>query len=209
MIKLEQLLKERRLEKNLTLEEAAHATKIKTQFLESIEKGKYTDLPSPAYAKGFVLNYAEFLGIPKVQATALFKRDFDEKKSVKVLPEGMVSDGGFPIRHVNLQKLITVGIIVLLSFGFFVYQTRSIFFPPSITLETPKEGATVTREVEVAGKTDNSVIVTINDEDVPVNSNGEFSKKITLFPGQTTIVVRGKNRSQKETIINRTVHVKQ
>lgn len=208
MVKLEQLLKEKRLEKNLTIEEAADATRIKSQFLELIEKGKYNDLPSSAYAKGFVLNYAEFLGLSKTQVSALFKRDFDEKKVVKVLPDGMMNDRGFPIKRIGFRKFIFAGLIVVLIGGFFIFQARSIFFSPSITLDTPEEGAIVSREVEISGKTDRAASVTVNDETVPVDENGEFKKTIILFPGEARIEVRAVSRSEKESTIIRTVSVR-
>jgi cytoskeletal protein RodZ len=208
MIRLEQLLKEKRLEKNLTIEEAAAATKIKPQFLEAIERGAYNDLPSPAYAKGFVSNYADFLGLPKAQISALFKRDFDEKRAFKILPEGMVGKRGFSVRRVNTRKFMIVVVVLMLIAGFFIFQVRTFIFPPPISLSSPKEGSTVSREIEVAGRTDSSATVTINDETVPVNRDGEFTKKITLFPGETTIKIRAVNRSNKETVVVRSVIVR-
>jgi cytoskeletal protein RodZ len=208
MIRLEQLLKEKRLKKGFTLEEAAVATKIKAQFLESIEKGAYNELPSPAYAKGFVLNYAEFLGLPKTQVTPLFKRDFDEKKALKVLPDGMVGAKGFPTRRMSFRKFVLAGVIILLISAFFIFQTRSILFAPSISLNAPEEGAVVSREVEVRGKADRAATVTVNDETVPVDENGEFVKKIMLFPGEATIEIKAANRSNKESVVIRSVSVK-
>ncbi|MGH2637780.1 MAG: helix-turn-helix domain-containing protein, partial [Rhabdochlamydiaceae bacterium] len=72
------------------MEEIAAAIKIRPEFLSAIEKGDYQHLPSPAYASGFVTNYAAYLGFPKRETLALFRREFDEQKAYKVLPRGMV-----------------------------------------------------------------------------------------------------------------------
>lgn len=208
MVRLEQLLKEARIKRKLTLEEAAIATKIKPHFLEAIERGAYDELPSPAYAKGFVRNYAEFLGLPNVQTSALFKRDFDEKRYVKVLPDGMVKRSDFPIKRINLRRVMIGGIAIILLAGFLLFQTRAIFFPPPLSLSTPKEGAIVPREVLIEGKTDSSATVSVNNEAVSVDSKGSFTKKMTLFPGKTTITVKAENRMGKESNLNRLVIVK-
>jgi cytoskeletal protein RodZ len=208
MVRLEQLLKEERIRRKLTLEEAATATRIKPQFLEAIERGAYHELPSPAYAKGFVRNYAEFLGLPKAHTSALFKRDFDEKRAVKVLPEGMVKKSEFPIRRLNVRRFMIGGVVIALLSGFLLFQTRSIFFPPSLSVSSPKEGSVVSREVSIAGKTDNSAVVIINNESVSVDSNGKFQKKIILFPGKATITVKAQNRLGKEAVLNRNVTVR-
>lgn len=208
MTKLEQLLKEKREEKNLTLEEVANATKINLNFLKIIERGAYDELPSPAYAKGFVINYAEFLGLSKSQVIPLFKRDFDEIKAIKVLPEGMIGRTSFSLKKVKLRKFILSGLFLILIVAFFLFQARSILFSPELSIKTPKDGATVSNEVSVEGKADNRATVIINNELVKVNSNGEFKKKIILFPGQNIIKVKAVNRSGRESIINRSVIVK-
>ncbi|HUQ85679.1 MAG TPA: helix-turn-helix domain-containing protein [Candidatus Limnocylindrales bacterium] len=209
MVKLEQRLKEARIQRGLTIEQVAKATKIKAHFLESIEKGAYSELPSPAYAKGFVRNYAEFLGLPKAQSSALFKRDFDEKKNVKVLPDGMVKNNDFPIRRINLRKAI-IGTIVLILLGtFLMFQVRGVLFAPSIFISSPKGNTITQRDISVIGRTDSSATITINNESVFVNNNGVFEKKISLFPGENVITIKAKNRFGKQSTLQRTVLVKQ
>src|ERR1041385_6043108 len=89
MIRLGQLLYRERSRKHLSLEEIEKAIKIKSSFLAAIERGEYTKVPSPAYAKGFVINYAVYLGLTKNEALALSKREFDEKSAYKVLPDSL------------------------------------------------------------------------------------------------------------------------
>jgi len=47
----------------LTLEEVERATRIRIYHLEAIESGDFDSLPSPVQARGFLHNYAEFLGL--------------------------------------------------------------------------------------------------------------------------------------------------
>lgn len=56
-------LKEERLRQGLDLTEVMEKTKISRVSLEAIEEGNERALPHPVYAKGFVKNYARFLGL--------------------------------------------------------------------------------------------------------------------------------------------------
>jgi cytoskeleton protein RodZ len=54
---------EARLARNLTLDEAARMTKIRPQRLAEIEGDDFSQFPSLAYAKGFLLIYGKFLDV--------------------------------------------------------------------------------------------------------------------------------------------------
>src|SRR5258705_3726915 len=54
---------EGRLARKLTLDEAARMTKIRPQRLAEIEADDFSQFPSLAYAKGFLLIYGKFLDV--------------------------------------------------------------------------------------------------------------------------------------------------
>src|ERR1700757_3267249 len=119
MVRLGHLLHQKRLARKQTLEEVAQVLKIKSQFLAAIERGEYNKLPSPAYAQGFVRNYAVYLGLSKAEKTMLFKREFDEKRAMKVLPDAMVKTKEFPIKRLRIQQPVIIFILFLLIvFGY-------------------------------------------------------------------------------------------
>lgn len=209
MVRVGEKLHETRIHKSLTLEEIAEKTKIRPQFLIAIEKGEYDKLPSPAYAKGFVRNYASFLGLSQKETLALFRREFDEKKAYKVLPDGMTQSKGFSLTRTRIQQsffvIILAGIALL---GYLGFQYRSMFFSPMLIVDSPKQNAQTKDEIIVSGKTDPNATVLINNEPVLPNTNGEFTKSLTLFPGKTSIILKAKNRFGKETVLERTIDVK-
>ena len=51
-----QILRETRVAKGLTLEQIEKETKIRKRFLVGIEADDFREMPSQAYAKGFVKN---------------------------------------------------------------------------------------------------------------------------------------------------------
>lgn len=65
---LGEYLKQRRLEKNFSLEKLSQKTKISVNILKSLEANDFAGLPSAAYIKGFVTSYAKVLGLPADEA---------------------------------------------------------------------------------------------------------------------------------------------
>lgn len=56
-------LKRVRAEQHLTLEQAAHTTKIKVHYLEALENDQPEVIPSTVQGKGFLRLYADYLGL--------------------------------------------------------------------------------------------------------------------------------------------------
>ncbi|MCA2001516.1 MAG: helix-turn-helix domain-containing protein, partial [Chloroflexi bacterium] len=58
-----QRLKKERKARFLTLEKASEATRIRKVFLEALEADDFSVMPSAAQGRGFLRNYAAFLGL--------------------------------------------------------------------------------------------------------------------------------------------------
>jgi cytoskeletal protein RodZ len=67
-----QRLREAREAKGCTLEDAERVTRIRAKFLAALEDEAFGALPSEAHARGFLRNYAQFLGLDADQAVAQF-----------------------------------------------------------------------------------------------------------------------------------------
>lgn len=61
-------LKQKRTEKNYSLEKLSQKTKISINILKSLEANDFDHLPSAAYIKGFVSSYVKVLGLPMDEA---------------------------------------------------------------------------------------------------------------------------------------------
>lgn len=57
------LLSNERVKRGLSLQEVADRLKLSRKQLEAIENDEYDKLPGPAFARGFVRNYAKLLGL--------------------------------------------------------------------------------------------------------------------------------------------------
>lgn len=58
-----QRLKQARESKRLTLEKVFEATRIRVPYLQALEADDLSAMPSPVQARGYLRNYAEFLGL--------------------------------------------------------------------------------------------------------------------------------------------------
>lgn len=63
LTRLGAFLKERRERSGTALQDVETATSIRLAFLEAIEEGKIEELIDGAYARGFIKQYANFLGM--------------------------------------------------------------------------------------------------------------------------------------------------
>jgi len=199
MKKVSQLLKEKRIEKGLSIEDVEKEIKIKKVFLEFIEDGKFHDLPSESYALGFVKNYASFLGLPLNTISPLFRREY-ESDSISVVPEFRRTQHKFNKSIFTNPKIFFALFIVFVISLYIFFQYSSLIFSPKLIVVTPKENLISDKNVvEVTGKTDQYNTVFVNGDEAYTTLQGTFKKSVYLFSGEQKISVVAKNRVGKET----------
>ncbi|MBP9716544.1 MAG: helix-turn-helix domain-containing protein [Candidatus Levybacteria bacterium] len=210
MINIGAQFQEERKNQNLSIEEVARATKIRAEFLNAIERGDYKKLPSPAYAHGFVRNYAKFLGLPVERSLAIFRREFDEKKNIEVLPRGLTNSSDFSIPRFKIGKsALLIGVVFLALAGFLFFQYRAAVFNPGLDVDSPEENQVLSSlNIEVRGKTDPNGILMVENEQVTINSDGSFKKQITVFPGSTSLTFQVENKFGRTTTLERKINIK-
>lgn len=210
MITIGQQFAEERKQQGLSIEEVAKATKIKEPFLRAIEKGDFKSLPSPAYAYGFVRNYAKFLGLPVEKSLAIFRREYDEKKNIEVLPRGLANPKEYvPPKFRFGRSLALLFLVFVAVAGFLAFQYRAAFLDPGLKVETPQDDQEFrSLEIEVKGETDPAASLQIDQKQVPVNSDGTFTKIITVFPGESVITFQVENKFGRVTTVERKILVR-
>ena len=198
--KISDLLKQTRKEKNLTLDSIAKVTKIKSEYLQAIEEGKFDDLPSESYARGFVKNYGSFLGLMENKVAALFRREYESER-IEFVPRFRKQQHKFNRKSLFSPRNILIICAIIIIASFVGYQYSSLFVGPDLQIERPKNGEMISGSVvEVEGKTDPYAIVEIEREQVYVGLDGKFKKSIYVFSGNKKIQVVAKNRFGKATI---------
>jgi len=74
LIQLGQLLQEVRQGQNLTLPECATSLRIRQTYLQALESGDWQSLPGQAYGRGYLRQYAMFLGLPDAEVMEICDR---------------------------------------------------------------------------------------------------------------------------------------
>jgi transcriptional regulator with XRE-family HTH domain len=72
---LAQRIRDARAARGISIEDAERDTKIRAKYLEAIEAGDFAELPDGLPARGFVKNYARYLGLNPEEALSEFEAE--------------------------------------------------------------------------------------------------------------------------------------
>ena len=126
-----EILKQTRKKKRISLKRAAKETKIHFQYLQALEEDNYQKLPSLTSAKGFLKNYAEFLGLSSIKIMALFRRDFAGDKAGKLLSRQKAKPlTGLKLTKPQLTTIVAILVLGALFLAYLVWQYLSLASAP-------------------------------------------------------------------------------
>jgi len=204
MPKIGTYIKERRLSENISLYDLEKETKIKPQFIESIEEENWQKLPEFPVVLGFIKSIAKVLKLDPEKAGAFFRRDYPPQ-TLPINPKPDVSKEF--IWNPKLTLITGVCLILLLIGGYLGFSYFKFVSPPRLDVYFPKENQTVNSKViEVNGKSDSDAKVTVNNQPVLLNEDGNFKTELEISAETKELVVIAKSRSGKETIIRRKIN---
>ncbi len=201
------ILKEARLTRQMELADVARITKIRPHFLELLESDDFSRLPNAIVAKGFIRNYAQFLGLNPDYLLAVFRRDFSENPKGQIVPRGMVE----PVAKTNLwtPRSTVIAVVVLfftLFLGYLGYQYTLLVGPPSLVLSSPPDRSSTTQDtVEVYGKTDPEATISVNGNYITLDKGGQFSVRLQLNPGANLVTVTARSKNNRSVTVKRHV----
>ncbi|MFZ2199975.1 MAG: helix-turn-helix domain-containing protein [Microgenomates group bacterium] len=201
-----ELLKEKRLLKELSFDDVAKKTKIKIEYLEAIETSNYGSLPSSTFAKGFLRNYANFLHLNPDTMVAMFRRDFTQNSKGEIIPRGLVEPVGSKTRFFSVSLILTT-IAIIVFIGFLGIQLISWWSLPKIKLIQPQNNDTYGEKVTFKGVADNDTTVKVNGQLVILDQNGQFTLDLIFPAGTHSVIVESTNRRGKSTLVERTFSV--
>lgn len=206
-----QILRDEREKKFYTLDEIEKSTKIRKEFLESLEAGQYTKLPPPTFVQGFIKNYGKFLKLDQEKLLAVFRREFSDAKH----PPRILDSFKDPVetKFFRLTPARALGSLVLtLMVIFFVYlwiEYRFLVEGPFLEVSQPVNQLNTTQPtIQVAGRTDPEAKLSINNQEVSIDPSGKFSQEIKLADGINNIEITATSKNGKTTKTARTVIVK-
>lgn len=191
-------LKAVREQKNISLTQAEHETKIRAKYLEAIENNHYS-LISASHVKGFIRRYAEFLELPPESVKQeLGSLSLAHTKDLPFSPRPLAKD----TQWIVTPKIIAIvlSILVFIAFiGYITYQVKQFAAPPKLEITQPANESVVASDTfDIKGKTEPGATVYIDTMATSADSDGLFSYPVTLRPGLNQITVRAENRIKKQ-----------
>ena len=204
------ILKKAREEKGLSHKEIFQAIKIHPRFLKALEGGDWSVFFGGVHAKGFLRNYAEYLGLNLDEVSAFFRREYDEKENSKKI-KSAIKPLSAPrlVATPGLVLATATAVFVTLFFGYIIYQYRSFAGAPILILDQPSTDLTVSDPLlNVVGRTDPDAAIFLNGQEISTGERGTFSAHITLAEGVNTLNFIAKNKLGKENKVSRTVVVR-
>lgn len=137
MASLGEILRERRQEKRWTLEEVSQRTRIRREFLEALEEGKYDVLPADVHVRGFLRNYAQVLGLPQDEIFSLYQQERGRPELVSIAPVSRPPrTRSFVLPSLGFALFATLAMLVCAWWVFsnFLYPAAA---PPTATYPPP------------------------------------------------------------------------
>jgi len=202
MITIGEYLKSSRKRKFLSLGDIEKGTRIKKEFIDSLEGENWENLPEYPVVLGFVKSIISFLNADLEKATALLRRDYPPK-SLPLNPKPDVSKQFF--WSPKLTFIAAVSVVILLVFGYLGFQYYKFMSPPTLVLTQPEENQEVISPTKVSGKVDPDAVVVVNNQSAEVESDGLFETEIDISESTTEIKVTATSRAGKETVVVRKV----
>ncbi|KKU55575.1 MAG: Transcriptional regulator [Candidatus Moranbacteria bacterium GW2011_GWE1_49_15] len=197
-------MKKLRSERRLSLGEISKGTNVQAKYLECLEEGDYKKLPAQVYVKGFLRNYANFMGVSEQSLLRQYEMEQKIARNIRK-DEEEVAGNGKPEKFssfVVTPKMMVIVLSVIFVFSGFAYlykQVDNFVSTPRLVIKKPLDGSSVEgRSVRLTGVAEKDSRVYINDQPILVNENGEFSEDVGLGEGLNVITVVAKNQFDKE-----------
>jgi cytoskeletal protein RodZ len=205
--------------KGVDLVRAERDTKIRVRYLSALESGDYRDLPGAVYTKGFLRNYAIYLGLDPEDVLRQWRRERGEATAPEpeIVPPRPLAEPARPLNFspsIVVAALLTVGVVL-----FFIYlgaQLLRYSRPPDLTVTNPAQAVIdveeATTSFRLAGTSTAGATITIvtPGQEEPfrttAQSDGAWSYQVDLRRGQNRFDISAVNpETGKEAETPRTV----
>ncbi len=182
--------------KGVDLYRAERDTKIRARYLGALERGDYKELPGAVYTKGFLRNYALYLGLDPDEVLNHWRRERGDAKDTAPIiavprPIAAPRQGLTFSPSIVVVALLT---IVVLAFGAYLgIQVLRFAKPPTISVSDPasavidvEDSATsyTLRGATLAGGTVSIATPGRDAYQVSAGPDGSWSAKVDLRRGR-------------------------
>src|SRR5688500_10711306 len=197
--------------KGVDLYRAERDTKIRARYLAALERGDYRELPGAVYTKGFLRNYALYLGLDPDDVLLQWRRergDPREPQAVITVPRPIATPRKGLTFSPSLVVFALLTVAVLAFAAYLGVQLLRFAKPPTIAVTTPAaavievdESATeyVLRGTSSAGATISIATPGRDPDSVTADADGDWSARVEVRRGRNQFEVTAVDpETQKE-----------
>ena len=133
-------MRDMRLAHKADLETVASTLRIRQVYLQAIEDGRFSDLPGPTYAAGFVRAYAEFLGLDIPETMRRYREAAlgSDRQAPLVAPSPVV-EGTMPTGFI----LLVAAVLAAVGYGSWYYLSLHGRDVGNIVAQIPQQMAEI------------------------------------------------------------------
>ena len=181
--------------KGVDLYRAERDTKIRARYLAALERGDYRELPGAVYTKGFLRNYALYLGLEPEEILSQWRRergDAGPPAPVIAVPKPLIA----PRRGLTFSPGVVVAalvtVVVIAVGAYLTVQIMRFNKPPTLDVTNPRVATlTVDEDTDsytLRGRTIPGGTVTVEISGAPrqtsADSTGAWSMDVDLRRGK-------------------------
>lgn len=192
-MEFQELLSSKIKESGLNIKKIYELSGVAEKHLENLISGNYPDLPPAPYLRGYFLKLGQILNVSGEELWRLFKEESEISSSGA---KDMLPKNRFLKKSSSRKIWIAIAIIVVGAY--FGLRFSKILGKPALTIYSPDENLTVTSSSEIIFRGElrggDKVMITTGGsaEEVPINEEGLWFKKVVLGPGLNVIEIKGK-----------------
>jgi cytoskeletal protein RodZ len=160
--RLGELLLAARERKGVDLYRAERDTKIRAKFLAALEHGDFRDLPGAVYTKGFLRNYAIYLGLDPEAVLARWKSEVGEARRQEptiVVPRLEAPRGLTITRGIIVTVVLAIGVVAFA--GYIGLQIARFQQPPALLVDQPAVSQVTAESTLISGRGDPGTSIAI------------------------------------------------
>jgi transcriptional regulator with XRE-family HTH domain len=198
-------LRDAREARGLDIYRVERDTKIRVKYLSALEDGEFTELPGDVYTRGFLRNYASYLGLDADELENEWRGEAGSRPARQALVVGpqpiAVPGRGFVLQRGHFALLGVIVVVALVATYFGYQMTRFLSYPtlgvtdPStlnIVVDPDTTGYTLTGTA-TAGTTveidqDANALKTVVADDA-----GHWTLLVTLHAGSNQFNITARN----------------
>lgn len=153
------ILRQRRLERGVTLETVTNALRIQSRFLKALEEDRWDELPAQVFLEGFLVKYADYLGFNGAEMRNRLREKMGQSglpafTHPAPVPESIEDSSAAALRWI----LVGAAVLVVVGGGLFLFRRQET---PGVSLAKPLNQVTEPETVVLSTASATSVVPSV------------------------------------------------